>query len=218
MTDFLFALDVALLEAVNVGWAHPVLDALTGFVTEFRNFLPVVVPLSAWWLWKGGRRGRRLVVALGVSVLLTDPLCARVLKPLVGRERPCVALPGCRAPAGVSTSPSFPSNHAANAAGAMTVLARAHPGGSAAFAAFAGVVGLSRVYQGKHWPSDVAAGFGVGILAGLLAWRLTGWGENRIFRHKGHRERKKEGKREGEKARLLKVGGSLRRRFTGTEK
>jgi membrane-associated phospholipid phosphatase len=41
-------------------------------------------------------------------------------------------------------------------------------------APLAGAVAYSRVHTGVHYPSDVAAGVGIGIISGLLAVRAPG--------------------------------------------
>lgn len=78
---------------------------------------------------------------------------------------------------------SFPSGHATNAAAililaALLIPAR-HRGAWLALAVIgAGLVASSRVMLGVHWPSDVVAGFALGLgfaMAGLTAARR--WGE-----------------------------------------
>jgi len=93
-------------------------------------------------------------------VAVTDPLCARVLKPAFGRERPCRALPDVATPSGCGAALSMPSVHAANTAALAAAV------GSPVLAGVALVSGLSRVVDGQHWPSDVLAGWGVGGAVG----------------------------------------------------
>lgn len=75
------------------------------------------------------------------------------------------------------TGPSFPSRHTALATlGAGLVadtLARSRPMRGPAFLV-GGVVGLSRIVLGVHWPTDVLAGWAFGWLALVLSrsWRL----------------------------------------------
>jgi undecaprenyl-diphosphatase len=92
----------------------------------------------------------------------------RLIKVLVGRPRPVVG------PV-VATAPgyAFPSGHATQAAAvfaALVVVAvspswsvarRRAVGAAAAGAAF--LVGVSRVYLGVHWVTDVMAGWALGI-------------------------------------------------------
>jgi undecaprenyl-diphosphatase len=74
---------------------------------------------------------------------------------------------------GREPGPSFPSRHTASAvAMALTTLPVA-PRRGAVMAALAAWMGLSRLYCGLHYPSDVLAGAALGALAALLTARMT---------------------------------------------
>lgn len=96
------------------------------------------------------------------------------LKALISRERPSnfvwsIPLEN------VYLSPSFPSGHTSSSAGMGFAIAIIMPWTKIAYAfsVWAILVGISRVYVGVHFPSDVIAGFGCGLLgAGLTKWLM----------------------------------------------
>lgn len=115
------------------------------------------------------RRARLLGALAAVLALAAGQLVRITLATWVGRERPPVTdwLTG-------ASGPSFPSGHTTTAALVASVvclaLRRARPTvrwtGSAVSVAWAAGIGLTRVYLGVHWPSDVLAGW---LLAGVLS-------------------------------------------------
>jgi membrane-associated phospholipid phosphatase len=70
---------------------------------------------------------------------------------------------------------SFPSGHAAVAAGFATMLAWRYPHGTGVFATFAALAAAQRVFASAHYPSDVCFGSALGVAgaAMLLAMQPT---------------------------------------------
>jgi len=60
---------------------------------------------------------------------------------------------------------SMPSGHTSHAFAIATVIARYHPKYKFAAYTLATLIGISRVYDDKHWITDVAVGAGVGYLS-----------------------------------------------------
>ncbi|WP_019834458.1 phosphatase PAP2 family protein [Sphingomonas sp. PR090111-T3T-6A] len=119
---------------------------------------PIALATAGWLGWR--RRGRDalwLVLSVGSGRLAVEGI-----KLLVRRPRPPVT-----DHLDAVSSWSFPSSHSAGTM--MTCLALAllaggrWPAVGVALAA-AGLVGWSRVALGVHWPSDVLAGWGFGLL------------------------------------------------------
>jgi len=171
MTNFL-ALDRALLRWINLGMGRPWLDPFFVFVTEFRHFvLPAAIGAILLAVY-GGRRGRAVLAALALCVLMTDQVSSHLLKPWIHRIRPCNVEMGLRLPHGSRGTLSFPSGHATNSAGAATVVALAYPSLAVPAILITAAAGLSRIYLGLHYPSDVLVGYFLGALLGWLSWRL----------------------------------------------
>ena len=149
---------------------------LTGMVAGLTNLGGAYVTLgvtSAASLYLLLRRLPAQALLLAFTVLLERSLVDG-LKDWIGRPRPQFDV------SWLPTSLAFPSGHAANSMTAFlaTALIAATPGfrRTAAITAVALsiIVGLTRVYLGVHWPSDVIGGWALGLLAVGAALAIGG--------------------------------------------
>ena len=108
------------------------------------------------------RRFRGLAFAFDQAVIL-ETVIVQTTKLAVGRQRP-----------DRSDRWSFPSGHSAGTFTLATVVSHYYGWKwGAPFYGLAGLVALSRIEQGKHWPSDVVAGAAIGVICGRAGIRTT---------------------------------------------
>jgi hypothetical protein len=73
-----------------------------------------------------------------------------------------------------SASTSFPSGHTSDSFAVATVVSSYYgKKWGIPLYVFAGLVGVSRIEQGRHWPSDAVAGAALGYISGITAIRGT---------------------------------------------
>lgn len=123
-------------------------------------------------------RGARRTLMFLLAAVAGGVIVSTLLKQLVNRPRPDLVPHGSF----VYTT-SFPSGHSMMAAATyltLAVLLMQIDPRRRARAYFVGVallltvlVGVSRVYLGVHWPSDVLAGWGFGAMWALLCWTVA---------------------------------------------
>jgi undecaprenyl-diphosphatase len=130
---------------------------------------------SAWLAIRDGSRGRRAGLAATTAMFAAIGLVQGPLKRHLPRDRPFKR----RLAFVVGIEPvdsSFPSGHTAGSFAAATALAAFYPDDRPLLLSFAAAVGLSRVYLGHHFVSDVLVGAALGSGLGALAARLLGSG------------------------------------------
>jgi len=161
---------VAIFRWINEGWSNPLLDGFFSFITDYHHFFFFLIPWTLYLLVWGKAKGRWLVLSIAVGLFIADQTSAHVLKPWIERLRPCNALSDVLTPAGKSGAYSFPSSHGSNMGVSMFLLAMTYRPYTWLFVWIAFMVGLSRIYLGLHYPSDVLSGYVLGILVGFGVW------------------------------------------------
>lgn len=188
MVEWFQPLDNYLLQGINAGLKNSLLDWVMPLIDNpYFWWTPIALAVIGVFAF-GGRKGKWAAVGALIVVALTDQTAAFILKPLIERIRPCNLVAGLNVwwhqgwivlPDPVidiyKASYSFPSNHAANAAGQAFWWGWVFPKSKWWLGGIAGLVGLSRIYIGVHWPTDVLAGWMLGCLLGLSLVLVTKW-------------------------------------------
>lgn len=188
----LLELDKSVFAWINTGWSNPVLDGVMPWITHLADGAVV-------WLWivligllagrqlarlarpgQGSGPHRTAARAVGFFCLylalvygVNTGVC-HGLKDLSRRPRPFVQqtvilrVPPATASA-LHDQSSFPSGHACNAFMIAAILAERFRRKRYAFYGAAALVGLSRIYLGLHYPSDVIAGACLGL---TITWLM----------------------------------------------
>ena len=182
---------IGIQEHLNADWLTPVMKFITLFGEDGIFWICVCLLLVLF------KRTRRLGIICSLSLLFTFICCNLIIKPGVDRTRPWVMFTEVIRYLEPPGDASFPSGHSANAMGpawAMFLASRpehrkcydevpclgwrgngasakaVHRFGIAAVV-LAFLIGLSRLYLGMHYPSDVVAGLLLGMVCALAVFR-----------------------------------------------
>lgn len=157
----ILALDAAILQYVQENLRSGVLTAIMIFITTLGD-------AGAIWLFAAGvmlvtkkyrYRGFLLLCCVAVCFAINN----LALQNIFARTRPFDALAGLSPLVHRPVSFSFPSGHTSSSFAAAYAICRGFRRGWAVYV-LAALIGLSRIYVGVHYPTDVLAGALVGTL------------------------------------------------------
>lgn len=173
VTRGLGALDRELFEAIAES-PTPLLDTamppLTRAADHSKLWIAIAAALFASGKYSAQRGAVRGVASLAVTSLVTNQVAKRIRQ----RPRPLYeSVPLVRRVRRRPTSNSLPSGHSASAAAFAVGVGLENPTLGFPLAMLAGLVGLSRVATGAHYPGDVVIGFGIGAGIAVLGSRLV---------------------------------------------
>ncbi len=173
MLQQLHNLDTDLFIWLNARYT-PWLDPIMVWVTTRNSWFPFYALLVGWLIYQYRRRAVGLLLTIIAAVALGDQLSSSVLKPLTLRPRPChvPALQTLIHPVlDCGGQYGFVSSHAATTFALATslwlLLGQQHPWLRWTFG-WAALVSYSRIYVGAHYPLDVLAGTGIGVVSALI--------------------------------------------------
>ena len=107
----------------------------------------------------------RLIIKVGFVSFLIEHTTMTLAKKKFKRIRPFQMLPEIKRLMKIPDKFSFPSGHAAGAFLMATLFHHFYPAMAIPFYISASVIGLSRIYNGVHYPSDVMAGSFLGYFS-----------------------------------------------------
>lgn len=168
----LLLLDTKLLFFINQNLANPVFDIIMPFVTNLNNWRIPILLIWVLLMIKGGKKGRVVGILLILVLIASDQLSSALLKPLVGRYRPCHLYDNLRLLVNCGGKYAFPSSHASNISAFAVLFSYFYRKWTAGFILVAIIIGFSRIYVGVHYPIDVLSGYIVGSCSAFLIIRL----------------------------------------------
>jgi undecaprenyl-diphosphatase len=168
LSDYRAPGDVVILTALNRG-PHPWLDQVMILASNRIFGIAVAVFASLLVVIRLRRRALPILILGIVAIAISDVGAHRLWKPLFARMRPCYALlpAQCRQLVTVDNGGSLPSSHASNSFAFAMLLSLCYPPITPLALPVAGLIAISRVFVGVHWPSDVLAGAVWGSLVAL---------------------------------------------------
>lgn len=164
------------LNGLHAAW----LDKVMTLITDMWVWMPFYLLLIYWVVKQYGKRCWWVFLAIGIVVLCSDQLSAHVCKPLFQRLRPCYN-PDLQdliyLPKGMAGGRyGFVSSHAANtfaiAAFLTPALGNYRPWPAITLYLWAFISSYSRIYIGYHYPGDIICGAILGLLVGMIIWKL----------------------------------------------
>ena len=151
-------------ENLRFEWLNPIMKFITSLGDD--GILPIAVII----LFLIFKKTRKVGLTAGISLSLEAILINLTIKKIVGRTRPYVVNEAIEY---ITTRPSdnsFPSGHTGCVFAVASVLFYMMPKkvGIPAMV-IASLVGISRLYVGVHYPTDIIGGFIIGMFTGFIA-------------------------------------------------
>lgn len=165
----MIAMEADILLWIQNNIRNDVLTPIFKFVTTLGNAGMIWIVLSVGLLIpkKTRRVGVLALVSLSFSALIDNV----ILKNVVARTRPYEVIEGLTSLVGVQKDYSFPSGHTGSAFAAAVVMFLGLPKKyGIPILVFACLMGLSRLYVGVHYPSDVLGGVLIGTGIALFTY------------------------------------------------
>ena len=127
-----------------------------------------------------------MLIVTGITIALADIISSRIFKPFFQRPRPCQTIADLwfwKKKSGIwvltdgvksfKSSFSFVSSHASNSMGVAILWSIFYKRWAWLFISIAIMVGVSRMYLGVHYPSDVLGGFALGSFIAIFGKYLV---------------------------------------------
>ena len=179
LQDFLFSIDKNLFIVIHHEIKNGFFDILCPILREKKTWVPLYFFIAFFIYKKYPARWKSLFLVSILAVIISDFLCAQVLKVIFERIRPCVLFNGewfyhtfhlCS-----SGTYSCPSCHALNHSSLAIFWAYIFPQKKYRILLILWIllIGFSQIYIGVHFPSDIIFGYIIGVIFGRICIFIT---------------------------------------------
>lgn len=152
----------------------------------FNTFFSFISGIGSWgivWLFILGIlffieeiEDKKCFLSLILAVILSLFLCDFLVKNIVQRPRPSYVLNNVIEVGDARRDFSFPSWHTTVSFAAAYVLVLHHKKLRVSYFLLALLIAFSRIYLGKHFPSDILGGIVLGLAIGYFSdWVISKW-------------------------------------------
>ncbi len=159
------------------GIENPYLDFFLPVYRHKLFWVPLYLFIVAFLLWNFSKNGLWAVLFAVLTIGVSDTVSSKFIKKSVQRVRPCNDMAisrqvtaRIRCGGGYSFTSSHATNHAALAFFLVYLLQGIRHWWGRLLIAWALTIGISQIYVGVHYPSDVLAGWMIG---GLIGWLMA---------------------------------------------
>jgi undecaprenyl-diphosphatase len=162
--------DIHLLRIINNSWKCKLLDFIMPAVTYLGSFSFIFIFCTGAFLLSDAMLHTMAVKAM-ISVTISTGV-GKILKVSVTRLRPFINIPNLNIKKIGTDKYSFPSGHTTAAFSLAVIIALYFPIFGFITIPLAFCVGISRMYHGVHYPTDVIVGMFIGTTCSFLTYRF----------------------------------------------
>lgn len=178
---FIQHIDEQVFILINTTWGNALFDTILPPIRDKLFWIPLYVIVAGILVYRFRVQGLWMVILIVANFAASDQLSSSVIKPAVGRLRPCnepafqqqvnLRIDACGA------GKSFTSSHATNTfafAVMLTLLFKKRLKWITPVALiWAGSISYAQVYVGVHYPLDIVAGALLGTLISIILFNIA---------------------------------------------
>lgn len=167
VTGWIYEKECNVFKWVNVRLQHRLLDKYFNMITHLGGATSTI--FTTLLLYFTVPAGIQKFAAAGILSLLISHIPVAISKKCYPRKRPYLMIPGTKTFANPLKDHSFPSGHTTAIFSVIIPLAFIHPAMLVILLPLGLSIGISRMYLGLHYPTDVLAGMILGISSGVFS-------------------------------------------------
>ena len=162
--------DINILRIINNSWKCRFLDIIMPSMTYLGSFTFMFIFCTAAFLFDSPML-RSMAIKAMISITISTGI-GKILKVTVTRLRPFINIPNLNIKKIGIDKYSFPSGHTTGAFSLAVIIALYFPIFGLITVPLAICVGISRIYIGVHYPTDVIMGIFIGSTCSFLIYRF----------------------------------------------